>query len=286
MKNLLLIFMILLISNVSNALTYDEIDKLEMDNSLYPLMKKVASHCEFKIEPKEDEDDARSNFERMKILKRAYLNFPSGDLISLGDLKFRDIDGDEYFASEIEKDSCEKPDASDLEDKLPELKAELVVARTEELRVQKLKKRIADMKFFDAAHHRMLLVHSDYPKALGAMKLKLFKENMLSVLAEYEALSEVIEAEYVESQGEEQSLKDIQFGQRIVALFSYLNKKGNITKVQVKELSRLLSPIKELLESGSIPTARDEIAQITPSTLLTEAKKSKILARIDAYLEK
>lgn len=80
-------------------------------------------------------------------------------------------------------------------------------------------------------------------------------------------------------------LKDMQFGQMVIAKFSIKSDEKGLSSSQRAQLANDFETIKRLLEAGSIQAARDTIAGISPDgTLVTSEDKTELLSEIDAYL--
>lgn len=76
-----------------------------------------------------------------------------------------------------------------------------------------------------------------------------------------------------------------QCGERVVALMLVRNQPKNLTTAQVKSLVATYSPIKELLESGSLVSAKEEINAVAADGLLvTNGDKAALTAEINKCL--
>jgi hypothetical protein len=74
-------------------------------------------------------------------------------------------------------------------------------------------------------------------------------------------------------------------GRTVKALLMVRNAPKGLSKGQIKQMVNTYAEIDSLLESGSLATAKDEIAAITPDgTLVTEGDKTALMAEIDKCL--
>ena len=77
----------------------------------------------------------------------------------------------------------------------------------------------------------------------------------------------------------------INHGKRVIALFLVRNSTKSLTTGQVKQLNATYSAIKDLLETGSLVSAKEEINALTPDgVLVTEGDKTELIAEIDSFL--
>lgn len=76
-------------------------------------------------------------------------------------------------------------------------------------------------------------------------------------------------------------------GRRVIALMLVRNSAKGLTKPQVAQMNSLYSSIKNLLETGSLETAKEAIQAITPDgTIVTNADKEDLVNEIDKEIVK
>lgn len=80
-----------------------------------------------------------------------------------------------------------------------------------------------------------------------------------------------------------QAMRAINCGKRVIAYLVVRNGTKNLTVPQVKSMNEAYSGIKDLLETGSLETAKTEIQAVTADgTLITEDDKSALVAELDS----
>ena len=101
------------------------------------------------------------------------------------------------------------------------------------------------------------------------------KDARLAAQAQEDAYEGAIEA----------ASKRIGYGKRILAIIIVRNAQKGLNKGQIKQMNQTYAEIKDLLETGSLETAKDEILAITPDgTIVTEDDKTALVAEIDKLL--
>ena len=79
-----------------------------------------------------------------------------------------------------------------------------------------------------------------------------------------------------------QAKKAMECGKNIQALLLVRNSPKQLTTAQVKEMVSIYAPIKQLLDTGSLVSAKEEILSVTADGILvTEADKVALVAEID-----
>jgi hypothetical protein len=118
-----------------------------------------------------------------------------------------------------------------------------------------------------------------YPQiASGSKKL----QNNPTKMATYEAQ---VAAEKAQSDAIAQAKQAMACGEDVIALLLVLNVPKGLTTAQIKQVNQTYADIKDLLETGSLVSAREEIQAVTPDgTLVTEADKIALTAKIDECL--
>lgn len=82
-----------------------------------------------------------------------------------------------------------------------------------------------------------------------------------------------------------QAKLNMECGRNVQALLVVRNAAKNLTTTQVKQVIQTYSIIKQLLDSGSLNTAKEEIQAVTPDgTLVTEEDKTALINKIDECL--
>lgn len=79
------------------------------------------------------------------------------------------------------------------------------------------------------------------------------------------------------------ALKAMNCGKRTIATLLVQNASKGLTKRQIKQMNKAYRDIKELLETGSLDSAKEEIeAVVADGTLVTEADKTALIAELDS----
>lgn len=101
-----------------------------------------------------------------------------------------------------------------------------------------------------------------------------------SKLATYTATQEAAKQKEL---GIQAAIKAMKCGERVKALLVVRNASKGLTKPQIKQMNQAYAEIKDLLETGSLETAKDDmIAVEADGTLITEADKTALVAELDA----
>jgi hypothetical protein len=83
----------------------------------------------------------------------------------------------------------------------------------------------------------------------------------------------------------EQAYKAINHGKRVIALLVVRNASKGLTTAQIEQMNLTYSEIKNLLETGSLVTAKEKIELITPDgTIVTESDKTALVSEINKFL--
>jgi len=83
----------------------------------------------------------------------------------------------------------------------------------------------------------------------------------------------------------EQAFKAINHGKRVIALLVVRNASKGLTTAQIEQMNSTYAEIKNLLETGSLVTAKEKINLITPDgTIVTEADKTALVSEINKFL--
>ena len=102
-----------------------------------------------------------------------------------------------------------------------------------------------------------------------------------AIMAKMEELEGIELTKITELDAIEKRLKNISFGIEVIAYFAYLTTGATMTQEQVLSYSQ----VKTLLETGALAQARGFInAMATDEVFITPEIKTKILAKLDAYI--
>ena len=97
--------------------------------------------------------------------------------------------------------------------------------------------------------------------------------------AVYESTEALIEADEMAMLAANESLK---CGKKVIARMLLLNSLKDLTKAQVKQFVKGYGDIKDLLETGSLESAREDIvASVPDGTVLTDQDKTIIIQELD-----
>lgn len=81
------------------------------------------------------------------------------------------------------------------------------------------------------------------------------------------------------------AMKAINHGKRVIALLVVRNASKGLTTAQIEQMNSTYAEIKNLLETGSLVTAKEKIELITPDgTIVTEADKTALISEINSFL--
>jgi hypothetical protein len=81
------------------------------------------------------------------------------------------------------------------------------------------------------------------------------------------------------------AMKAIDHGKRVIALLLVRNASKGLTTAQIEQMNSTYAEIKNLLETGSLVTAKEKIESITPDgTIVTEADKVALVLEINSFL--
>lgn len=106
-----------------------------------------------------------------------------------------------------------------------------------------------------------------------------------SKLAAFQAQKAIEEAARQKEASIQVALKRIECGKRVIGLLIVRNSVKVLTTAQVGQINTTYSPIKSLIETGSLVTAKEYMQAITPDgVLITEADKSDLVAEINKCL--
>lgn len=94
-------------------------------------------------------------------------------------------------------------------------------------------------------------------------------------------------ADYDAKKAKESAIKlaqsKIDCGQEVIAYLTVLNAPKGLTTDQIKTMNQTYSGIKNLLETGSLETARIEILNVVADgTLITESDKTNLVSQLDS----
>lgn len=81
-----------------------------------------------------------------------------------------------------------------------------------------------------------------------------------------------------------QKMKRMDFGKRVIAIFSLGNDAKELNAGQKKQLLSDLAVIKGLLETGNIEAAKADVAALAPDALITAEDIAEITAEMDTFL--
>lgn len=106
-----------------------------------------------------------------------------------------------------------------------------------------------------------------------------------SKLAAFQAQKAIEEATRQKEASIQFALKRIECGKRVIGLLIVRNSTKILTTAQVSQINTTYSPIKSLIETGSLVTAKEYMQAITPDgVLITEADKTDLVAEINKCL--
>lgn len=92
-------------------------------------------------------------------------------------------------------------------------------------------------------------------------------------------------AKIAQQDGLSQAKAARKFGESILDMMAVKNVEKSLSKGQIKQVVQDYELVRQLLVSGAVATARDEIAAMVPDgARVTQADKDDILAALDAYL--
>lgn len=81
------------------------------------------------------------------------------------------------------------------------------------------------------------------------------------------------------------ALKRIECGKRVIGLLVLRNSQKVLTTANIGQINTVYGPIKGLIDTGSLVTAKEQMLLITPDgTLITEADKNDLVAEITKCL--
>lgn len=94
-----------------------------------------------------------------------------------------------------------------------------------------------------------------------------------------------VQAKKDQEEAIQNELKAIEHGKRVIAVLMYRNRSKNLTTAQISQMNNTYSDIKNLLDTGSLETAKLAIGAITPDgTIVTEQDKTALIQEIDNFL--
>lgn len=107
------------------------------------------------------------------------------------------------------------------------------------------------------------------------------------IVVEDAALKTSFESQKTQDQAKEAAIqmaqKAMKCGQRVIAAMLIRNQPKGLTKPQVRNLVKTYSDIKDLLETGSLDSAREDIAAVVVNApIVTQADKDALVAELDA----
>lgn len=104
-------------------------------------------------------------------------------------------------------------------------------------------------------------------------------------LAAYQAAKVLEASAALKEAGIQGALKRIECGKRVIGLLVLRNSSKVLTTANIAQINTVYAPIKSLIETGSLVTAKEYMLAITPDgVLITEADKSDLVAEINKCL--
>jgi hypothetical protein len=114
--------------------------------------------------------------------------------------------------------------------------------------------------------------------------IELIGKQLVLDTAGLQAFNELKQQKELVAQGISAAEERMDYGKKVIALLVYRNSLKTLNESQINQINTIYAPIKGLLETGSLRTARQVINGITPDgVLITSEDKQAILDKIAAY---